>query len=148
MRTWTRYYLTGASFWEVDWAQASYYFGEVYPYYPGLRDTSGLTAKDRYRFATLKYADKLVLTGEACKAQELYETVMALGMDPTVEPTLSSVRDICLGPQVTAPPENAITPTLSVSPTLPIETPTETPTPPAATSEPPPSGVTPPAPGG
>jgi len=128
MRTWTRYYLTGASFWEVDWAQASYYFGEVYPYYPGLRDSSGQTAKDRYRIATLKWADKLVLAGDPCQAQTLYETVMALGMDPTVEPTLSSARDACQGPQVPEPPPaGETTPTPTLLPTVPVETPVETP---------------------
>lgn len=146
MRTWTRYYLTGASFWEVDWAQASYYFGEVYPYYPGLRDSSGRTAKDRYRYATIKYADQIALTGDYCKAQTIYETVMALGMDPTVEPTLSSVRDACMSPQLTQEAQSSITLTPTISPTVPVETPTETPTP--GGTEPPPTGETPPTPGG
>ncbi len=129
MRAWTRLYLTGASFWEVDWAQASYYFGEVYPYYPGLRDSSGQTAKDRYRLATLKYADQLALAGDPCQAQTLYETVMALGMDPTVEPTLGSVRDACTGTQATEVPPVQVTPLVTETPTPTGEVPTPTPTP-------------------
>lgn len=138
MRTWTRFYLTGASFWKVDWAQASYYFGMVYPYYPGLRDSSGITAKDRYREATLRYADQLALAEDYCTALEQYNAVWALGLDPTIEPTVTAVREACEGPQVTPepPPTDAtITPTISLTPG---ETPTEIPL----------STNTPPAPGG
>lgn len=152
MRVWARLYLTGASFWEVDWAQASYYFGEVYPYYPGLRDSSGQTAKDRWRYATLKYADQLVLAGDPCKAQTLYESVMALGLDPTVEPTHSAVVEACSGPPPQEPPPSDSTPTPTPTPTSsgPVETPTDTPTPTPTDTPPsaPPGGDSTPIPPG
>lgn len=57
MRTWARYYIIGASFWELDWAQAVNYFGQVAAQAPNLRDASNVTATQRYYQALLKYGD-------------------------------------------------------------------------------------------
>jgi len=57
MRTWARYYIIGASFWELDWAQAVNYFGQVANQAPNLRDASNITASQRYYQALLKYGD-------------------------------------------------------------------------------------------
>ncbi|MGC1376935.1 MAG: tetratricopeptide repeat protein [Anaerolineales bacterium] len=57
MRTWARYYIIGASFWELDWAQAVNYFGQVADQAPNLRDASNFTALQRYHDALLKYGD-------------------------------------------------------------------------------------------
>jgi tetratricopeptide (TPR) repeat protein len=46
---WTGLYITGASFWEIDWEQAVNYFNQVAPQLPNLRD--GLW-NDRYRTFT------------------------------------------------------------------------------------------------
>jgi hypothetical protein len=43
-RTWARLYITGASFWEIDWEQVINYFSQVYAAVPMLRDGSGVTA--------------------------------------------------------------------------------------------------------
>jgi len=142
IRTWARLYLTGASFWFVDWAQAAYYFKEILPYYPGMRDFSGMSAKERYRFATLKWADQIAATGDMCRAHEIYAEVMALGQDSGVQPTLDNAFNDCNASQATEPPPPAVTPEMSATPSPPpaetpageatptvAEIPTETPTP-------------------
>jgi len=57
MHTWARYYILGASFWELDWAQAVNYFSQVADAAPNLRDASNVTASQRYYQALLKYGD-------------------------------------------------------------------------------------------
>ena len=57
MRTWARLYIIGASFWELDWAQAVNYFSQVADQSPNLRDASNITATQRYYQALLKYGD-------------------------------------------------------------------------------------------
>jgi len=59
MRNWARLYIIGASFWELDWAQAKDYFAQVAQYAPNLRDASNFTASERYYEALLKYGDVL-----------------------------------------------------------------------------------------
>jgi hypothetical protein len=124
IRTWARLYLTGASFWEVDWAQSAYYFKEILPYYPGMRDVTGVTAKERYRFSTLKWADQIAATGDMCRAHETYAEVMALGLDGAVQPTLDFAFQECNESQATEPPPPAPTSEMTATPTPP---PAETP---------------------
>jgi hypothetical protein len=57
LRSFARLYITGASFWDLDWAQAKDYFSQVYQFAPSLRDASGTTAAERYRYTLLKYGD-------------------------------------------------------------------------------------------
>ena len=146
LRSVSEVYLIGASFWEVDWAQAIQYFDQIYQAYPSLHDASGMTAEQRWRIATLKYADQIADSGDACKAQTLYENVIAMGKNPEVEPTLSSVRNQCTEKNA-PPPTNTPVPT-----TPPAVSVTNTPQPPAqpTNTQPPPPAATdtplPPAP--
>jgi hypothetical protein len=71
-RTWARYYITGASFWEVDWAQAIYYFEQVAPQYPNMQDGTGWTASQRYVEAVANYAQWLDAQEQWCAAVEQY----------------------------------------------------------------------------
>lgn len=64
MRNWARLYILGASFWELDWGQAVYYFEQVAQYAPNLRDSSNFTATQRYYQALLKYGDVQALAGK------------------------------------------------------------------------------------
>ncbi|MFN2304608.1 MAG: hypothetical protein ACK2TV_12840 [Anaerolineales bacterium] len=118
-RTWTRLYLTGASYWEVDWAQAVYYFEQVYPALPNLRDGTNMTAKERFRIAALEYAKQLIGLEDYCLAQEYFDKALQIGGDPQIQPTVEWVGDQCLQ-QNSAPtpaPEEA-TPTPTPTPTL------------------------------
>lgn len=95
--TWTKLYITGASFWELDWAQAVYYFSQVAPQFPGLRDGSGWTAKERYRLALKGYGDSLMLAGVPCKAIEQYQLSLSISYDAEVEQSLNEAIKGCEG---------------------------------------------------
>jgi len=142
LRTWTRLYLTGASFWDVDWGQVVFYFEQVYPHLPNLRDGTFMTATDRFRIGAIEYGNQLALAGEYCLAEEYFQRALSLGEDPVVQPTAQWVADECRGeesdpeprpPQEdpTPTPENEQAPTATPTPTPtgpPSEEPTPTPT--------------------
>ena len=120
-RTWARYYLTGSSFWDVDWPKAIDYFYQVYAALPNLRDGSGWTAMERYRKASIAYGDQLVAAGEYCMARDQYRNALSLGGDELLAPTATAVQLICEPPTPTPAPTATPAPT-SVEPTLPAPT--------------------------
>lgn len=121
-RTWARFYIVGASFWNADWKKVIDYFGEFYLYFPGLRDTSGMTATERFRIANIRYGDQLAGLGQFCDARPYYEMGLSLSPDPIVQSTLDAVYHSCDfpdGEEVIPPPvESTPTPTLEVTPTI------------------------------
>ncbi len=82
-RSFARFYITGAAFWEVDWLQSIYYFGLVYEALPNLRDGSNFTTVRRYAVANMSYGDLLVATGESCASIDYYQ--VAYDLVPTEE---------------------------------------------------------------
>jgi hypothetical protein len=136
-RTWARYYISGASFWGVDWSQVVSIFGQIYPAFPNMYDSTGLTAKERYRVALIKWGDQLALKEDWCAASEKYDLAFLLLDDQVVAPTATAVFDECHRPKETEPPKATATPTLSTETVVTPET-EVTPTPPgnAPTSEP------------
>lgn len=130
-RTWARYYLSGASFWGVDWKRVIDTFGEFYTIFPGLRDTSGITATERYRIANIRYGDQLASLGQYCDARPYYETGLSLSPDPVVQSTLEAVVQFCDNPpgeEEDTPEPPAVTPTTGVvTPTVEVPAVTETP---------------------
>lgn len=124
-RIWARQYLSAASFWGVDWARVVNYFSQIYPALPNLRDGSGMTATERFRIASIKYADQLAAQGQYCEAQLHYENALAIAPDPQVQPTLEAVRNWCANPPGVEP-----TPTETSTPgTATLPAPSDTPTP-------------------
>ncbi len=117
-RAWARYYLTGSSFWDVDWPKAIDYFYQVYSALPNLRDGSGWTAMERYRKASIAYGDQLVAAGEYCMARDQYRNALSLGGDELLAPTATAVQLLCEPPTPTPAPVTP-TPTLG-APTLPV----------------------------
>jgi tetratricopeptide (TPR) repeat protein len=118
LQTWSRLYLTGASFWDVDWGQVVYYFAQVAPAVPNLRDGTGWTASDRYRIGLGKYAAQLLARKEWCAAMENYQLALSYGGSEELQQGYNRAYEKCVGPQITpteAPPSG--------------ETPTDTPTP-------------------
>jgi hypothetical protein len=107
-RLWARYYVTGASFWQVDWEKATYYFGQVAPMLPNLRDSSNILAIDRYREAASKYANKLAQDGDNCKASKLLDTVYINNYkNGTYEALATNVYNDCHPPTETPQPTKA-----------------------------------------
>lgn len=138
VRTWARMYLTGAAYWGARWEQVVFFFEQIAPYFPGMRDTSGLTAMERLRIAYMRWGDELTLKGQYCDAVKKYDASKQLGGDPVLDPTISAVTDLCN--TANQPTENQA-PTMTPSPTLgtstpTLEGPTITPTPETPTSTP------------
>jgi len=129
-RTWTRLYLTGASFWGVDWAQVVYFFEQVYPQLPNLRDGTNMTATERFRIGAIEYASQLAAAGQFCEAQEYFDKAQAISSDPAVQPTAQWAAEECFTIQNPPTPVPSATPTSTAeSPTdVPTEAPTEEPT--------------------
>ncbi len=141
--TWARIYITGASFWELDWEQAVFYFAQVAPQMPSMIDGSRMTAAERYRIALLNYGDTLAENGAWCDAQAQLELSLSYGYDANAEDLLEEAIKNCQGDDdddeggdessttlETPPPAEEPTP----EPT--VEVPTET-VPVAPTEEPP-----------
>jgi tetratricopeptide (TPR) repeat protein len=132
-RDWADLYIRGASFWDVDWAQAVYYFSQLASAAPNLSDTSGWTASNRYMDALLGYGDWFASHEQWCDAQAQYDTYMALLASSQVEPTAIYATDKCT--QASNPQPPPVTPGTPSTPSTPTtETPTPTATLPAGTT--------------
>jgi tetratricopeptide (TPR) repeat protein len=145
LREGSRYYLIGASFWELDWQQALFYFQQVYSGYPGLWDGT-MTVAERFYFASMRYGDQLLEQGQACDAVAQYQNAQAIAAldkqaqdgyeeafaacyppTPTIDLTLSVTATV--GGPTTAPTDTQSVPVPTDTTAPPTETPTETPTP-------------------
>lgn len=129
-RDWAELYIRGASFWDVDWAQAVLYFSQLAPSAPNLRDASGWTASDRYLKALLGYGDWLSANGQWCMARDQYDLYLTLIADPQVEPTAQNAVNKC---DKRGDEEPTATPTPGELPDSSI---TDTPVPPTLTPTP------------
>jgi tetratricopeptide (TPR) repeat protein len=78
LREGARMYITGASFWELDWAQAIVYFSQVGPGWPSLWDGT-MTASQRYFEALMAYGDEFFDKDEYCQAYEQYKLASSIG---------------------------------------------------------------------
>lgn len=67
LRNAARMYIIGASFWELDWEKAIFYFEQAAALAPSLHDASNMTAGTRYYQALLNYGDELSETGTRLK---------------------------------------------------------------------------------
>jgi Tfp pilus assembly protein PilF len=135
-RQWARQYLTGASFWGVDWGKVVEYFSQIFPSLPNLRDGSSFTAAERYRIALKEYAAQILNdTGDACAARDYYQQSLQIGPDGAAEATATMV-------QMTCEPATSTPGAITETPTGPVGT-TEVPTvdPGAATATPTPTAT-------
>ncbi|MHB8135662.1 MAG: hypothetical protein ACYDH1_15740 [Anaerolineaceae bacterium] len=141
-RTWARYYISGASFWGVDWARVVESFAEIYPALPNMIDSSGMTAQERYRVGLIKWGDQLAIQEEWCAAYEKYEMAFAFVVDEKVAPTATAVYNECHKSEETQAPITTETPTPTISITVNVtETPTVAITEPPVTETPAPSNT-------
>jgi tetratricopeptide (TPR) repeat protein len=116
-RKWAEDYLTGVSFWGVDWAQALTYFNQLVISAPYLSDSSYLTSLDRQATAQYElYSQYLVSAGyrmnqgKYCEAYDLYnEASLYIVFDQNTQLSFEFARDKCLG--VAPPPAPTDTPT-------------------------------------
>jgi tetratricopeptide (TPR) repeat protein len=131
-RNFARAYLNGARVWEIDWQNAAYWFGQAMAL-PNLRDSTGLTAVERYIIAITKYGDQLAKEEKWCDAVAQYDLVIGYPVAANDQAFMDNYN-IAFGkctpatntPGPTATPTETATPDPSI---LPSETPTETATP-------------------
>ena len=97
LQDWARLYITGASFWELDWLQAVFYFAQIAPALPNLRDGSGWTAAERYRLALIGYGGDLAEKGEWCDAVQQLELSLSMGPDQDGQKLFDEASDHCNG---------------------------------------------------
>ena len=121
-REWATLYIRGASFWDVDWAQAVSYFSQLAPLAPNLMDGSFVTASQRYFESMIKYGDWLAQHGSWCDAQAQYEAAMAYRSSPEIQPTAVYALEQCAvgaggsGEGGSETPSETITPDPNVTP--------------------------------
>ncbi|MGD8403004.1 MAG: hypothetical protein PVJ21_05050 [Anaerolineales bacterium] len=130
-----RFYITAASFWELDWKLSSEYFAQLNG--SGIWDGT-MTASERYRIATISYANELFADGKFCEAYEQFQAIGDLSGDDARNANQAYLG--CYPPTGTPAPTILVTPTTdtSVAPTATqgggeAPTPTNTMVPPTAT---------------
>lgn len=112
-----RFYITAASFWELDWKLAAEYFAQLNG--SGIWDGT-MTATQRYYYAAMRYGDDLVAQGAYCEAYEQYKAAQMIGqLDAEAAKGANQAYQACYPPTDTPEPTAAPPP----------ETPTEEPTP-------------------
>jgi tetratricopeptide (TPR) repeat protein len=142
LREGARFYLIGASFWELNWAEALKYFNQIAGY--GLWDGT-MSVSERIHFASMRYGDELLDQGQACDAVGQYEHAQQFGAldqqaqegyddalgacyppTPTIDLTLSVVPVVTteVAPVVTTEAPPTVEPTKEVSPPPATDTPT------------------------
>jgi tetratricopeptide (TPR) repeat protein len=94
---WAQLYITGASFWDLDWDQVIYYFSQVAPQMPNLMDGSGMTASERLRLGYFELGNSQAAQGQYCKAVQSYNQSLLIAPDPTVQAALSTAEKGCSG---------------------------------------------------
>lgn len=122
LREGARAYITGASFWELDWEQAVFYFQQVAGGWPSLWD-GAFTASERYRIALMRFGDELFAKQDYCAAYDAYSAASGIGgLDSTASSNFAQAQIQCFPPTATLAPPTATS-------EIPTATPTETPTP-------------------
>ncbi len=105
LRDGARLYLTGATFWELDWDQVIFYFSQVYQSWPNLWDaSSGMTAGERYRVANVKLGDKYFGEEKYCLAEESYLIALSIAPDNEVNNKAQDAGLRCRPPTETPEP--------------------------------------------
>ena len=143
LREGARFYLIGASFWELNWEQALFYFQQVSAGYPGLWDGT-MTAGERYFIASMRYGDQLLEQERWCDAVTQYQNAQAIGgLDAQAQEGFERAFLECFPPTPTIDLMLSVTPTIDPLATTPAPPtgdpttevpateapPTETPTP-------------------
>jgi len=126
VREGARYYLLGASFWELNWEQTLFYFNQVYAGWPGLWDGT-MAASERFRIASMRYGDEFLGQDKFCEAVVQYDNARKVGpLDQLAEQNYGKAFIGCFPPTATPDPSLFFTPT--IDPSLPTNTPVPVPT--------------------
>lgn len=119
LREGARMYITGASFWELDWKQAYAYFSQVGSGWPGMWDGT-MTGTQRLQISAMRYGDELYEQQSYCAAYDQYQVAAGVGnLDEGANRNMNDAFQQCY-------PPTAIPPTAE-STAVPTETQTTTP---------------------
>jgi len=126
LREGARLYITGASFWELDWSQAVAYFSQAGSGWPAMWDGT-MNASKRLYVASMRYGDQLFTQQQYCDAYQQYQNASAIDqLDQTAAGNSNQAYTLCY----------PATPTVEVIATTAVATtPSEATTEPTATSE-------------
>lgn len=128
--SWATTYLTGASYWDVNWPGAVEIFGQLYAQMPYFSDSTGMTTAERYRIALYRLGDQYAAQGDYCTASSYYSQSLAVGDNLDIQVTATAYAEACANPVTTpeSPPDQPTpTPSLPTDPLPPTEEPTATP---------------------
>jgi len=130
LREGARMYITGASFWELDWSQAVAYFAQVSSGWPSLWDGT-MTGAQRYFIALMRYGDQLFEEQSYCQANEQYQIAAVMGqLDETAGKNANQAFQLCFPATATFEPATAtVTGSVEVPTDVPTDTPEPSPTP-------------------
>lgn len=128
-------YITAASFWEVNWEQALFYFEQIYTTDPYLHDINNWTAVDRYRMASVGYGDQLMTKNKYCEAQQYYQNAANISADNKTSEKLLSATNKCNALTATEVPIDTTTPPPAADTTVTVPPVTSDVTPPPVSSE-------------
>lgn len=117
-------YVTGQSYWGLNWPIVIQNFSEIYAVAPNYRDV-----QTRLWDAYVTYADQLWLAGTPCDSVSLYQSAARIRNTLDVADKIEGSNDACLNPTAT--------PTMTLLPGEPTPPPAEG-TPPAEGEQPPP----------
>lgn len=135
-RTWAARYITGASFWEINWQEVINYFSPLALSAPYLSDSNYFTAQDRLataqveiQYDTLASARNRYLQKDWCEAYDLYNQASAyLQLEESDINKFVDAKNKCFGIEPTSEGGDA-TPEGGDSTPEGGDIPTETPTP-------------------
>jgi len=109
-----RFYITAASFWELDWKLASDYFYQLNG--SGIWDGT-MTATERYRIAAMRYGDQLFEQGDFCTAYDQYQSAQTVGaLDEQAAKNANQAYQACYPPTGTPAPTATVGPAATTPP--------------------------------
>lgn len=91
-----RFYITAASFWELNWGLCADYFSQLSG--SGIWDGT-MTATERYYFAAMRFGDELYAQEAYCEAYDQYMAAKAIGeLDETAAKNANRSYQACYPP--------------------------------------------------
>lgn len=124
-KSWGSLYLTGASYWDVNWAGAVDIFSQLYAQMPFFTDSSGMNVTERYRVALYKLGDQFAVNGDYCTAASYYKKSLEVGVNLDIQVTATWLEQTCANPPGETTPEPTVDP--NATPVAPTEEPTPEP---------------------
>jgi tetratricopeptide (TPR) repeat protein len=102
LRDSARFYITAASFWELDWKLSAEYFSQLNG--SGIWDGT-MTATERYKIAAIRYGDQLYAEQQYCAAYEQYKGAETAGpLEEQTQGRLHQSYITCYPPTATPAP--------------------------------------------